>query len=74
MNYYRLQVALKSGGGFELITDLSEKALVAEFVKSVEEKRMARIASPDNPDLAVLTVWYADISGYQHTPQRAAPR
>lgn len=73
MNHYRLQVALKSGGGFELVTIRSEQEVVEEFRKSTDENRMARIASPDNPELAVLSVWYADISGWQHTPVRMAP-
>lgn len=73
MNHYRLQVALKSGGGFELITDQSEQAVVDEFRIATDEGRMARIASPDNPELAALQVWYPDISGWQITPVRMKP-
>lgn len=71
---YRLQIALKSGSGFELLCTMSEQALVDEIRDAKKEGRLARIASPSSgADMAASQFDPKDLSGYMHMPvQRIA--
>lgn len=69
-----MQIALKSGSGFELLTTMPEQALVDEIDKARTDRRFVRIASPNSgAEFAAAAFDPKDLSGYMHMPvQRIA--
>lgn len=67
IQYYRLQIALRGGMGFELITDWPLGLIDVEIQAARSDGRYARILH-SNKELASVTFGVDDLAGFQHTP------
>lgn len=66
---YRLQIALKSGSGFELLTTMDEVQVVHEIEHAVEHGVFAHIATYGTTmPLGSIQFAPGDLSAYMHTP------